>query len=521
MSQREAAREAVRQLEAGRRRATLTADLEAARAARNGREEASTSWAAVDLAALLDGQELEERPAMLARTDGAHLAYRRRLHAIFGEPEACKGWLALHSAAEQLAAGEHVAYIDFEDTASTALDRLAALGVDPGSIIERFHYVRPDEPLTDAGWRDLTDALDPPPSLAVIDGVTDALTMHGLDLADNGDVARWLKLLPRRIVSTGAAVLLIDHVTKDRETRGRYAIGAQHKLAGADVAYGLEVIKPFGRGQEGRVKITLKKDRPGHLRQHAESGHIADMRLASGPDGAVEIELRAPERTGDTFRPTTLMERVSKAIEAEPGLTKTGIRTAVEGSSAGKDQALQVLAAEGYIEGRQEGQARRFRSVRTYRAADEEAIPATLPQPCRGQGRGHRASCPPPRRGAGSRARVPGTASRRCPCPWPRGDAVSQHTQPHPGRARAARPPVPTREPHTSNGSGCLLDADQVAAKLGVSKRWVYAETRAGRIPHVRLGPRYVRYREQAIDGWLAGLERGAPGPGPGGPTHG
>lgn len=94
----------------------------------------------------------------------------------------------------------------------------------------------------------------------------------------------------------------------------------------------------------------------------------------------------------------------------------------------------------------------------------------------------------------------------------------------HPGRQA-----IPAPESHrpeqaaggAPNGSAALLTADDVAAKLGVTKRWVYAETRAGRIPHVRLGPRYVRYREQAIDGWLADLERGAPGNGPGGLPHG
>lgn len=53
-----------------------------------------------------------------------------------------------------------------------------------------------------------------------------------------------------------------------------------------------------------------------------------------------------------------------------------------------------------------------------------------------------------------------------------------------------------------------LLTADEVAALLGVPKTWVYAETRAGRIPHVTLG-RYRRYRREAIDEWIAQRERG------------
>lgn len=51
-----------------------------------------------------------------------------------------------------------------------------------------------------------------------------------------------------------------------------------------------------------------------------------------------------------------------------------------------------------------------------------------------------------------------------------------------------------------------LLHADDVAVLLGVSKAWVYAEVRAGRMPHVKLG-RYVRFRRESIEEWLCGLE--------------
>lgn len=54
-----------------------------------------------------------------------------------------------------------------------------------------------------------------------------------------------------------------------------------------------------------------------------------------------------------------------------------------------------------------------------------------------------------------------------------------------------------------------LLTADEVAALLQVTKAWVYAETRAKRIPHVPLG-RYVRYRRSAVLAWIAALERQA-----------
>ena len=56
--------------------------------------------------------------------------------------------------------------------------------------------------------------------------------------------------------------------------------------------------------------------------------------------------------------------------------------------------------------------------------------------------------------------------------------------------------------------TGQLLTAEQVAERLGVTKAWVWAQVRADRIPHLRLG-RYRRFREEAIDEWIARLEQG------------
>ena len=47
-----------------------------------------------------------------------------------------------------------------------------------------------------------------------------------------------------------------------------------------------------------------------------------------------------------------------------------------------------------------------------------------------------------------------------------------------------------------------LLTADELAERLGMKTEWVWAQARAGRIPHVRLG-RYRRFRESAVEAWL------------------
>ena len=56
-----------------------------------------------------------------------------------------------------------------------------------------------------------------------------------------------------------------------------------------------------------------------------------------------------------------------------------------------------------------------------------------------------------------------------------------------------------------------LLTADELAERLGMKTEWVWAQARAGRIPHVRLG-RYLRFRESAVEEWLRELETGGPG---------
>lgn len=78
-----------------------------------------------------------------------------------------------------------------------------------------------------------------------------------------------------------------------------------------------------------------------------------------------------------------------------------------------------------------------------------------------------------------------------------------------------------------SGSNGALLNAEQVAQMLNVPVSWIYSESRAGRIPFVKLG-RYYRYSKPSVEAFIASLERGplpyrkyvAPGSEPGGNPH-
>ncbi|MHB8656771.1 MAG: helix-turn-helix domain-containing protein [Solirubrobacteraceae bacterium] len=56
---------------------------------------------------------------------------------------------------------------------------------------------------------------------------------------------------------------------------------------------------------------------------------------------------------------------------------------------------------------------------------------------------------------------------------------------------------------------GTLLTADELAEILGVPTGWIYRQSRAGRIPTVKLG-RYYRYRLEAIEQWIVEREDAA-----------
>jgi len=312
-------------------------------------------WEPVDLAAVLRGEQVTLAPTVFERSDGIRLLYPGRINALIGETESGKTWVAMNIVAQELNAGHHVIYADFEDGPESAVERLRALGVSVEAIADHLTYLNPGGRFDELAQAVIEEAIARRgvPSLAVIDGVTEAMSDIGLDPISGTDVALYYAGSPRWLARTGAAVALIDHVTKSQEGRGRWAIGSERKLSGLDgAAYGLETILPFGRGKTGMVRISVAKDRCGHIRQHAGAkGVISMVELKSWPDDGVTVSFGLPEQIAEgAFRPTHLMEKISEAVIANPGLSSRAIRGAVSGKNDAKDLALELLVNEGYVE---------------------------------------------------------------------------------------------------------------------------------------------------------------------------
>lgn len=263
------------------------------------------SWAPVDLASILDGTAPAVVPTLMERTDGVRLLYPGLVHSVAGESESGKSMLMLAVAAEVLTTGGRVLYLDYESDPQTVLDRLTKLGAPREALAERLDYVRPEADPVEGGADECAafrDRLRTRYALAVLDGVTEALSVSGLSSNDNDEVTGWIRRVPRCIArGTGAAVVMVDHVTKSTDGRGRFAIGAQAKLAALDGAqYVVEPLAALGVGMAGKLAVRVGKDRPGRVRPHGSTWRKSDRTQAVA---VALFDSTDPERIAYTLEP--------------------------------------------------------------------------------------------------------------------------------------------------------------------------------------------------------------------------
>ncbi|MGI5325524.1 AAA family ATPase [Actinomadura nitritigenes] len=330
------------------------------------------TWAPIDLSDVLEGRYQAPAPTVGARDDGVGLFYPGRMHSVAAESEAGKTWLMLAACRTEMEAGNGAVYLDFEDDEGGIVGRLLALGTAPDLIRKYFAYIRPEVPINFGGNRsDLDQALgDLRPTLVTIDGVTEGMVMHALNPLDNADVATFGRLLVRPVADSGAAVVTLDHVVKNSESRGRYAIGAVHKLNGLNgAAYNLENRNPFGVGVTGQSGLFITKDRPGQLRKHAQNAAtgkwFADLVGESLDTSEMDVVIKAPMDPAQ-FRPTVLMERVAEYLTQYPGASVRQIQDNVKGRSEKIRDAVRWLVKDEYVSVEPHGQSFRHTLIKPY-----------------------------------------------------------------------------------------------------------------------------------------------------------
>jgi hypothetical protein len=323
--------------------------------------------------------EADVEPTMLRREDGNFILYPGKINAIFGESESGKTWVALEAVRQELIAGNTVFYIDFEDSARGILNRLKTLKT-PTERFKAFLYANPDSPHTPAISEALMATLaEFKPSLVVVDGVNAAMNLMGLDLEKNKDATEFSQKILRPLRAFGSGILTIDHVTKSKDNRGNYAIGAQAKRADIDgVAVAVSVEMPFGRGIDGALALTVTKDRPGFVRAICPDAKTLGMvNLKSGGDDSISVSISGGSVV--ISNADQRMEQVSQFLERhgyEMNFNEIKKRLKDEGNGMGSDMvriALETLVARGSANVRQQGQKNLYSHKSTFLANDVKA----------------------------------------------------------------------------------------------------------------------------------------------------
>ena len=374
---------------------------------------APSSWRYEDLTQLASGIELPPTPTVFQREDGQGLFYRGAVNDLHGEPGCGKSMIAQIATSQELKQEHDVIYIDYEDSARNVVKRLLLLGVTAEQIINHLHYVRPSakpsSPTSLTGWQETLQYADTA-TLAIIDGVTSCLAYAGLDSNSGDDIAAWYNTMPRLISACGPAVVLIDHVVKSKDNRGRYAGGSMQKLALIDgISYSVDMTRPVGRGLRGTIVIKSGKDRISEIEEHCASAwtgngsHLREaarieinstdpniMRVTIARPNMMPVDDRPAKR--DDFRPTGLMERISRILEdsvEEPNQSELFQALKDDGSSARTavmSKAVNLLLREGFISNRSGRNNRSiFKTVRPYRQIDDPKSDAYVDRMSRGE----------------------------------------------------------------------------------------------------------------------------------------
>jgi hypothetical protein len=346
----------------------LSQDEKIRRALRKG----SDSWDPLDLTTL------DERPPIMPNLGETQLLYPGKRHVFSGPPESAKTIAAYCLLLQTVRQDDTGMIIDFEMGPYDARQRLRELGGTEDEI-RRIYYIEPE----DKWSKERADALVAlNPGLVLVDAAAGAYQLEDLDDNKRAEVETFNKRYVNIFWRVGIASLLLDHVTKSAEDRGRFVIGSERKLGSTDVHIGFEPVKPLKRGTSGHFKLVTHKDRGGYLPR----GHLADFHLDSDPETHAlswRFTSGSTSDDGGTARLTHLMEKASRHLEL-PGttLTKTELSELLKPTrKTFALQAINTLVGEGFAVETADGRSKILTSARAYREDDPACNPATLEAP--------------------------------------------------------------------------------------------------------------------------------------------
>jgi AAA domain-containing protein len=247
------------------------------------------------------------------------------------------GWLV--HCTTMVEAGARVVILDRENGADLYARRLegivAALELDQQQLSERLAYY--EFPRLKRADGDALASMCATADLVLFD--SQRMFLSDLALAENiaDDYAVFVAEAVEPLFRAGIATLILDNTGHEETGRSR---GTTAKDDLNEVLFKLEVAERFGLNTTGRLRLTIRDSRFGNT-------GMWDMRIGGGvfePWRKLDDE----QAEGDDWKPTILMERVSRYLEKqhEP-VSRTSIVGGVVGKRTTLFTAIDALIAEG------------------------------------------------------------------------------------------------------------------------------------------------------------------------------
>jgi hypothetical protein len=152
------------------------------------------------------------------------LLYPGKRTVLSEKPRSMKTWLALILCKAELDIGLPVCWVDLDAMGPGAmLERLQLLGVTDEQIGD-FLYYEPSQMLDKAMLDEITATIASRGiRLFVIDAFNPILGLLGFDYEKTRDVEQFWRTVADPICRAGAAPVLLDHVVKNADNRGKYS----------------------------------------------------------------------------------------------------------------------------------------------------------------------------------------------------------------------------------------------------------------------------------------------------------
>jgi hypothetical protein len=224
-----------------------------------------------------------------------------------------------------------------------------------------------------AGWvTGMRDRFD----VVIVDPLAAVASMLDLDFdKSNQEFSRFYDLFVQPLVKAGVSVVMLDNVGHAIEAKSR-AKGASAKQDRPDLTFHCKT-----RAQPAGLLIITGKTRSVRVPFRRGDAWVFDRETQR-----IQRENTTTQETSTIWRPTVLMQRVSGAVAATPGISRTAIRNTVQGKAQTLGTALDLLIADGYVEVRNGGHF----PVRPFPGPDEErqdpgsphssAVPGAFPE---------------------------------------------------------------------------------------------------------------------------------------------